>query len=172
MTARTLVVRWAIRTGTAAVTALIAAAGLTGTTGAQAVAPRMATPPPGANPYSPVAGHSYRHGVLPTMGQLRRMNRWTARHAISPAASRLNLSYGGGVHGVGVTSGHEKVYLVFWGSQWGASSTNSHGDITLANDPSSAAPYLQDLFKGLGTSGERWSGVMTQYCDDVPYNSH
>ena len=155
-------------------TAVIAAAGLTGAAGAQA-ALRGATgaaPGPAANPYAPAAGHSYRHGALPTIGRQRRMNRWAATHAVTPAASRLNLSYGGGVHGVGVTSGHEKVYLVFWGSQWGASSTNSHGDLTLANDPSSAAPYLQDLFKGLGTSGERWSGVMTQYCDGVPYNSH
>jgi hypothetical protein len=109
--------------------------------------------------------------VLPTIGQQRRMNIWANGHAVSPAASRLNLSYGGGVHGVGVTTGREKVYLVFWGSQWGASSTDSHGDVTLANDPSGAAPYLQELFKGLGTGGERWSGVMTQYCDGVPYNS-
>src|SRR5215467_3079923 len=113
MTSRTLVVRWAIRTGAAAVTAVIAAAGLTGAVGAQA-ALRGATgaaPKPVANPYAPAAGHSYRHGALPTIGRQRRMNRWTATHAVTPAASRLNLSYGGGVHGVGVTSGHEKVYL-------------------------------------------------------------
>ena len=174
MTARTLVVRWAIRAGTATVTAVIAAAGLTGTAVAQAATPPAngAARPTAANPASPAAGHSYRHGVLPTIGQQRRMNRWATRHAISPAASALNLSYGGGVHGVGVTTGHEKVYLVFWGSQWGASSTDGHGNVTLANDPSGAAPYLQQLFNGLGTGGERWSGVMTQYCDGVPYNSH
>ncbi|MGN6794654.1 MAG: hypothetical protein ACTHJW_19895 [Streptosporangiaceae bacterium] len=174
MTACTLVVRWAIRAGTAAVTAVIAAAGLTGTAGAQVAAHRAsgATPPPAANPFSPAAEHSYRHGVLPTPGRQQRMNQWSTRHAVSPAASSLNLSYGGGVHGVGVTTGHEKVYLVFWGSQWGASATDSHGDVTLANDPSGAAPYLQELFKGLGTGKERWSGVMTQYCDGVPNNSH
>jgi hypothetical protein len=174
MTARTLVVRWAIRTGAAAVTAVVGAAGLTGAAVARAVPPgnSAAARPPSANPYSPAAGHGYRHGALPTIGQLWRMNRWAASHAVSPAASRLNLSYGGGVHRVGVTTGHEKVYLVFWGSQWGASSTDSHGDVTLANDPSGAAPYLQELFKGLGTGGELWSGVMTQYCDGVPYNSH
>src|SRR6266566_1518047 len=168
MTSRTPVVRWAIRTGIAAVTAVIAAAGLAGTAGAQAAIPgahATAPRPPSANPYSPAAGHSYRHGVLPTVGQQRRMNRWAGQHAVTPAVSQLNLSYGGGVHGVGVTTGHEKVYLVFWGSQWGASSTGAHGDLTLANDPSGAAPYLQELFKGLGTGSERWSGVMTQYCD-------
>ena len=99
------------------------------------------------------------------------MNRWAGGHAAAPSASRLNLSYGGGAHGVGVTTGHEKVYLVFWGSQWGTSSTNSHGDVTLADDPSGAAPYLQELFKGIGTGNERWSGVMTQYCDGVPLNA-
>ncbi len=174
MTSRTLVVRWATRAGTAAVTAVIAAAGLAGTAGAHAATPGIrgaGSGPSAANPLSPAAGHSYRHGVLPTVGQFRRMNRWASQHAARPAASRFNLNYGGGVHGVGVTTGHEKVYLVFWGSQWGASSTGSHGDVTLANDPSGAAPYLQELFKGLGTGGERWSGVMTQYCDGVPVNA-
>ncbi|HEX6933707.1 MAG TPA: hypothetical protein VF162_16295 [Streptosporangiaceae bacterium] len=173
MTARSLVARWVTRAGTAA-TAVIAAAGVAGAAGAQAATPGAhgASPSPSAaNPYSPAAGHSYRHGVLPTTGQLRRMNTWAAQHAAAPAVSKLNLSYGGGVHGVGVTTGHEKVYLVFWGSQWGTSSTDSHGDVTLADDPSGAAPYLQELFKGIGTGSERWSGVMTQYCDGVAYNA-
>jgi hypothetical protein len=47
-----------------------------------------------------------------------------------------------------VTSGHEKEYLVFWGSQWGAQATNASGDVTLAGDPTGAAPYLQELFRG------------------------
>jgi len=172
--------------------AVLAMAGLAGLAGANAVTPgahavtadahavtsatRGATPtPPAANPYSPATGHRYRHGVLPTVAQNRLMHRWARTHAAAPAAkaaaSSLNISYGGGIHGVGVTTGHEKVYLIFWGSQWGAKATDSHGDITLANDPSGAAPHLQELFKGLGTGGERWSGVMTQYCDGVPYNS-
>jgi hypothetical protein len=174
MTPRTLLLRCAARAGTVAVTAALAAAGLAGAAAAQAATPGThpgALAPRSANPYSPASGHSYRHGVLPTIGQLRKMNRWASRHAAAPAVSRFNLSYGGGVHGVGVTTGHEKVYLVFWGSQWGASSTDSHGDVTLANDPSGAAPYLQQLFVGLGTGQERWSGVMTQYCDGVPFNA-
>jgi hypothetical protein len=28
-------------------------------------------------------------------------------------------------------------------------------------------PRLQEFFKGVGTNGETWSGVMTQYCDGV-----
>lgn len=98
------------------------------------------------------------------------MHQWASQHAgtaATPSASASDLGYGGGLHGVGVTTGLEKVYLVFWGSQWGQQSADAHGDITLANDPTGEAPYLQLLFKGLGTGGETWSGVMTQYCDGV-----
>src|SRR5665213_3635638 len=30
------------------------------------------------------------------------------------------------------------------------------------------APALQTLFGGLGTGGETWSGILTQYCDGAP----
>jgi serine protease len=83
------------------------------------------------------------------------------------AASASNLRYGGGNDGIGVSTGDERVYLVFYGSQWGTQGTNGKGDITLSGDPSGEAPYLQELFKGLGTGGEQWSGVMTQYCEGV-----
>jgi serine protease len=59
------------------------------------------------------------------------------------------------------------VYLVFFGSQWGTQGKNGNGDVTLSGDPSGEAPYLQEMFKGLGTGGEQWSGVMTQYCQGV-----
>ncbi|MGI9006589.1 MAG: hypothetical protein ACR2FU_10400 [Streptosporangiaceae bacterium] len=167
MISRTPVLRLALRAATAASAVIVAAAGLGG-----AVAASASVPPAGAraNPYSPAAGHPYRHGVLPTLVSQRAMTRWASQRAV-PAASRENLSYGGGGHGNGVTSGHEKVYLVFYGSQWGTAHTNSHGDLTLSGDPNGAAPYLQELFKGLGTGGERWSGVMTQYCDGVAYGA-
>ncbi|HWF57820.1 MAG TPA: hypothetical protein VG520_05670, partial [Candidatus Dormibacteraeota bacterium] len=40
--------------------------------------------------------------------------------AAHPAGSHKtsNLSYHGGVGGVGVETGRDKVYLVYWGSQW------------------------------------------------------
>ena len=159
MTARTLVVRWATRAGTASVTAVIAAAGLTGTAGAQAATPAAngAARPPAVNPLSPASGHSYRHGVLPTIGQQRRMNRWATRHAISPAASALNLSYGGGVHGVGVTTGHEKVYLVFWGSQWGASSTGQPRQRHAGQRPERCRPVPARAVQG---PGYRWRALV------------
>src|SRR5260370_6236113 len=57
--------------------------------------------------------------------------------------------------------------MVLYGSQWGTESTNANGDVVLSGDPSGQAPYQQELYKGLGTGGELWSGVMTQYCDGV-----
>ena len=121
-----------------------------------------------ADPYSPRYKHSYRHGALPTRSQLAKMRMWALRHpAATPALNSSALSFGGGVDGIGVTDGPEKVYIVFWGSQWGSASTNANGDATLSNDSNGAAPYLQELFKGLGTGSESWSGVMTQYCEGV-----
>lgn len=81
------------------------------------------------------------------------------------ATGTETLSFGGGVDGIGVTSGTPKVYVVVYGNQWGTTGTDASGNTTLSNDPVSAVPYLQKLFKGLGTGGELWSGVMTQYCD-------
>ncbi len=112
------------------------------------------------NPYAPAYGHAYRHGAVPTREAAQRMRAWEAvRHVLGlPAFLGLpglnTLSYGGGIDGIGVTSGTPRVYLVFYGSQW-----------TSGGDPNGAATYLQNLFNGIGTGGEMWSGTMTQYCD-------
>ncbi|HEY7419244.1 MAG TPA: hypothetical protein VH593_28940, partial [Ktedonobacteraceae bacterium] len=118
----------------------------------------------GVNPYSPAYGHSYRHGAVPTISQSNQMRAYQSAHPAVEAAGNT-LSYGGGIDGIGVTSGSPKIYLVFWGTQWGTQSTNSQGDLTFSNDSIGAAPYVQNLFKGIGTGSELWSGVMTQYCD-------
>ncbi len=128
------------------------------------------TAPLSGNPYAPAYGHPYRHGAFPTRGAAIRMKQYQALHAFTSygaaaATGTKTLSFGGGVDGIGVTSGTPKVYLVIYGSQWGTASTDANGNTTLSNDPVSAVPYLQNLFKGLGTGGELWSGVMTQYCD-------
>jgi serine protease len=157
--------RWAARGGTATVAAIGLAGGMQAAGGAQASA---AGSPATANPYSPAYHHPYRQGVIPTRPQLAKMRTWARSHpAAAAAASPNDLNYGGGIDGIGVTTGQEKVYLVFYGAQWGTQSTNASGDVTLSGDPSGEAPYLQELFKGLGTNGELWSGVMTQYCDGV-----
>jgi hypothetical protein len=116
-----------------------------------------------ANPYSPAYQHAYRRGVVPFTGRLPAMRTWARSHRASPR----DLSYGGGIDGIGVTTGREKVYLVFYGSQWGSRGTDGRGDVTLTGDPSGEAPYLQRLFRGLGTGRELWSGVMTLYCQGV-----
>ena len=118
------------------------------------------------NPDSPAYQHSYRHGVVPTKATTAKMAAWAHAHP-SAAASANDLNYGGGIDGIGVTTGAEKVYLVFYGSQWGTQGTNSSGYTTLSGDPSGEAPDVQAFFKGLGTNNELWSGVMTQYCDGV-----
>ncbi|BCL78259.1 hypothetical protein ccbrp13_07240 [Ktedonobacteria bacterium brp13] len=100
---------------------------------------------------------------MPTITQLGKITSYQQAH---PAATSSNtLYYGGGIDGIGVTSGHEKVYLVFWGTQWGTQSTDSNGNLTFSSDSAGGAPKLQNMFKGLGTGNELWSGTMTQYCD-------
>ena len=64
-----------------------------------------------------------------------------------------NLFYHGGVGGVGVETGADKVYLVYWGSQWNN------------NDPSGEAAIQQSFFNGVG--GSSWNNSVTQYCEGV-----
>ncbi len=117
------------------------------------------------NPYSPAYQHPYRHGVVPTISQLGKIKSYQQAHPnIGRATSANTLSFGGGIDGIGVTSGTPKVYLVFWGTQWGTQST-SNGNLTFSKDSAGAASRVQNLFKGLGTGSELWSGTMTQYCD-------
>jgi serine protease len=107
-------------------------------------------------------GHAYRHGAVPFRGH--------PKVTVAPqvaAASANNLNYQGASTGAGVVTGAEKVYLVFWGSQWGTQGTNGSGYATFSGDSSGVAPDLQAFFKGIGTGGETWSGVMTQYCNGV-----
>jgi serine protease len=121
---------------------------------------------PVANPYSPAYQHTYRHGVVPTLQQNTKMKNWAAAQATpNVATGPETLSYGGGIDGIGVQSGHSKVYLVFYGTQWGSQSTNSAGDATFSGDSDGAAPVAQEMFKGIGTGSELWSADLTQWCD-------
>jgi serine protease len=145
---------------TAAISALtLSAAGLAGLTSTAA-----ANPPPNA----------YRHGPVPVLvpGAARQgppvvPGRQAAGGTTTLTNSANNLSYGGGINQVGVTTGAPKVYLVFWGSQWGTQGTDGAGNATLTGDAQGMAPRLQNFFKGLGGANELWSGVMTQYCEGV-----
>jgi serine protease len=119
-----------------------------------------------ATPASAASSHSYRHGLVPNLHYYL-----SHKSQFVHALSANDLNYGGGVAGIGVTTGKENVYLVFWGYQWGTQGTNSNGYNTYSGDPSGIAPILQAFFKGLGTGSgstqDLWSGVMTQYCEGV-----
>ncbi|MDT4926034.1 MAG: hypothetical protein QOG01_3747 [Pseudonocardiales bacterium] len=125
-----------------------------------------ATPGGGvSNPYSPAYGHSYRHGVMPTQAVNAKMKSWAKAHPGAAAATGTRtLSYGGGVNGIGVQSGHSKVYLVFYGTQWGTQTT-TNGISSFSGDPNGAAQAAQNMFKGIGTNNELWSADLTQWCD-------
>lgn len=144
--------------------ALLAVGALSAVTLASAPVASAATGP-GVNPYNPAIGHTYRHGVVPTRELNTQAQRWAHQQARPISGSAKQLSYGGGVNGIGVTSGKPLVYLVFYGSQWGTQGSDASGNLTFTGDPKTGAPLVQNLFKGLGTGGEQWSGVMTQYCD-------
>jgi hypothetical protein len=82
----------------------------------------------------------------------------TVRPAHTHAASTSsNLYYHGGVGGVGVETGSDNVYLVYWGSQWNN------------NDPSGEAAIQQNFFTGVG--GSSWNKSVTQYCEGVAIGS-
>ena len=74
-----------------------------------------------------------------------------AHPAARPKRSN-NLTYGGGVGGIGVETA-PKLYVVFWGSQWNS------------NDPSGEASTLQSFYGGAG--GSAWLNSVTQYCQGV-----
>ena len=150
--------------GTSAL-ALVVAATLTSASAFAAV-PSSTSPSPSAqptNPYSPKVGHPYRHGAFTTSETNNKMKSW--QRANANATGPQTLAFGGGVNGIGVTSGTPKVYLVFYGTQWGTQGTDAGGNLTFSTDTVGGAPQLQKMFKGLGTGSELWSGVMTQFCD-------
>jgi serine protease len=78
--------------------------------------------------------------------------RGTCHHNCGGGAGN-NLAYHGGTGGVGVETGADKVYLIYWGSQW----TN--------NDPSGEAAIQQSFFTHVG--GSSWNNSVTQYCEGV-----
>jgi hypothetical protein len=151
------------RVAVAALSSFVAAAGMLAFSASAQAAPS------GANPYNPAYQHPYRHGVVPTREQQAKMNAWDATHAAQAVKpnSTQNLNFGGGVDGIGVTVGAPKVYIIFWGSTWGTQSTDANGNMTFSTDTAGAAPKIQQMFKGVGTGNELWSGIATQYCEGV-----
>ncbi len=115
--------------------------------------------------------HHYRHGAVPRIVSSTRL-RAASSKITSMAITSKTLTYGGGLTAgglvkAGVTTGQPKVYLVFYGSQWGTETTTGSGAAAFSQDPNALAPALQAFYGGLGTDGEQWSGIVTQYCDGV-----
>jgi serine protease len=181
--------RWAVRGSALAIVVAAASAGTqAAATAAQTAraSTAVAHSGPVTDPYAPAYHHPYRRGAVPTVGAAARMAAWArqdppaataATAAPAVKASNVNdVSYGGATASQnGVMTGPEHVYLVFYGSQWGKMTTTG-GTVTFSNDPSGEAAYVQALFKGLGTNGDPWSRVMTQYCQTsstvtVPFKS-
>ena len=148
----------------ASTAAVVAVAGLI-------LVPGLATAS-GGTPGSP--GLMARRPVTPqTLGVVANGELHTANVSdglASPSASGL-IAFQGGVAGVGVVTGAPKVFVVFWGSQWGAQSTtriSGQAYAAFQGDPAGMAPVLESFYAGLGTSSETWSGVLTTYCQSSP----
>ncbi len=104
-----------------------------------------------------------------TVGETLRLQH-LAHHLMSPLASSsantLVAQGGPGGNEVETVIGSPKVYLVFWGSQWGTETTSGGYD-SFSGDPQGMAPVLEQMYAGLGTAGEQWSTTTTQYCSGV-----
>ncbi|MFB7504927.1 hypothetical protein [Streptomyces broussonetiae] len=70
-------------------------------------------------------------------------------------AAGNNLSYSGG----NVVT-NPRIYVVYWGNQWGSGST-------VTNDPSGEAALQLNFFQHAYGSGDTWSNSQTQYCQGV-----
>ncbi len=88
------------------------------------------------------------HAAMSVMTTVQAHARQPARHG----GGGTNLSYHGGVGGIGVETA-PKVYVVFWGSQWNG------------NDPSGEASTVTSFLSGAG--GSSWLNSVTQYCQGV-----
>ena len=130
-----------------------------------AFAASAAPPQPERNPYAPAYMHGYRHGAIPTRQGKIAIQQWATKSGFAKATSTNTLYYRGGTGGVGVLSGQSKVYLIFYGNQWGTSTTDANGYLNFSNDAAGAGPAAQKMFKGIGTNGELWSAELTQWCD-------
>ena len=92
------------------------------------------------------------HATLDEMKRFREANPHARPGQVQAASSSNDLSYHGGVGGIGVETA-PKIYLVLWGSQWNN------------NDPSGEESILESFYKGVG--GSSWLKSVTQYCQGV-----
>jgi hypothetical protein len=89
--------------------------------------------------------------IHPTVEAMRQYRAAKAAGKVQGASTTNDLSYHGGVGGIGVETA-PKIYLVLWGAQW-------------SSDPSGESAILQNFYKGVG--GSPWYNSVTQYCQGV-----
>ena len=92
------------------------------------------------------------HATLDEMKRFRETHANARPGQVQAASTANDLSYHGGVGGIGVETA-PKIYLVLWGSQWNG------------NDPSGEAGILESFYNGAG--GSSWLKSVTQYCQGV-----
>jgi hypothetical protein len=88
------------------------------------------------------------HATAKEMKRFRESNPHARPGQVQAASTANDLSYHGGVGGIGVETA-PKVYLVLWGAQWNN------------NDPSGEAAILENFYRGAG--GSSWLNSVTQY---------
>jgi len=93
------------------------------------------------------------HATVEDMKRFRQANPHVEPGKVHPAGTPSELSYHGGIGGIGVET-NPKVFLVLWGSQWNN------------NDPSGEEAILKNFYGGVG--GSSWANSVTQYCQGVP----
>jgi serine protease len=92
------------------------------------------------------------HPTVEAAREAREAHAAHAAHGHGGGGGSVNLSYHGGVGGIGVETA-PKIYLVLWGSQW------NNGD------PSGEESILVKFLGGVG--GSPWQNSVTQYCQGV-----
>jgi len=106
----------------------------------------------------------------------RRLGRTVAMLAVAALAAALSTGTAGAVSSntlyyggdsTAVVTSKARVYLVFWGSQWGTSSVDGNGNLRFSNDAVGASGVVQQLLKSVGGSSDSWSGALTEYCSGV-----
>jgi len=94
-----------------------------------------------------VLSNAVIHRTVPGQAEARSQGQGHGR----PGGGSNNLSYHGGVGGIGVETA-PAVYLVLFGSQW-------------SNDPSGEATIVTNFLNGVG--GSSWLNSVVQYCQGV-----
>ena len=115
-----------------------------------------------------------RTAIRTDMGRCRRptdeedaeLRELTPQPPTATATGPETLAYGGGIDGIGVTSGTPKVYLVFWGTQWGTQGTDGcrQPDVQRRHGRR-ARPTSRSCSRDSAPAANSGPAPMTQYCD-------